>query len=90
MHRALYHVAIACKKLVADPVERAAGVRAGIDIGENIRAPPHQTQAGTTVRQRRFFAGAIADLVHTTQRTFGDGGLGLRLVRIIVGHVLAE
>lgn len=42
MDGALYHVAVTCQELVADPVEGTAGVGAGIDIGEYRRTLSHQ------------------------------------------------
>ena len=42
------------------------------------------------VRQRYFFTGAVADLVHATQASFGGGELGLRLMQLVVRHELGE
>jgi hypothetical protein len=90
MNRALNHVAVPAQEAITGPVERRAGVRAGVDVRVYGRACAHQAYAGAVAMQKYFFAGLLADLVEAAQDAFGFGIAMMLRLQVPVGHNVAD
>ena len=85
MDGALNHVAFPSQELVAVPIERAAGVRTGIDIGKDGIALTYQTHARSVGVQNDFLAGAVGEIVQAAQGLYGFGGVEVLLTHVVIG-----